>query len=182
MRSIAGLLLVGLAGCSQGEQQPSAPADPAEARATVLAPVPRKTSARMETPAQLEAPAPPEAPAVNVVMDVMQVVGKTEAEVSVLLGPPASCADIHRARLCKYGPHENEVMFVRDKASMITVQAMDAVAFDAIALVALGLAPATPYHADEHGIRWQSIPGLQEVAIFPGPGNSVDFAYVSVGK
>lgn len=115
-------------------------------------------------------------------MDVMQVVGKTEAEVAVLLGQPASCADIHRARLCKYGPHEDEVMFVRDKANMITVQWMDAVAFDAGALDALGLAPAKPDHADEHGIRWESIPGLQEVAVFPGPGNSVAFAYVSIGK
>ena len=115
-------------------------------------------------------------------MDVMQVVGKSEAEVSVLLGQPASCADIHRARLCKYGPHEDEVMFVRDKASMITVQGMDAVAFGADALDALGLAPARPDHADEHGIRWQSLPGLQEVAVFPGPGNSVDFVYVDVGK
>ena len=115
-------------------------------------------------------------------MDVMQVVGKSEAEASVLLGQPASCADIHRARLCKYGPHEDEVMFVRDKASMITVQGMDAVAFGADALDALGLATAEPDSADEHGIRWQSLPGLQEVAVFPGPGNSVDFVYVDVGK
>jgi len=115
-------------------------------------------------------------------MDVMQVVGKSEAEVSVLLGQPASCADIHRARLCKYGPHEDEVMFVRDKASMITVQGMDAVAFGADALAALGLAPARPDHADEHAIRWQSIPGLHEVAVFPVRGNSVDFVYVDVGK
>ena len=133
-------------------------------------------------PARQDAPAPPEALAATPVMDVMQLVGRTEAEVAGLLGQPATCADIHRARLCTYGPHGSEVMFVRDKADMITVQGMGAVAFDAGALGALGLRPVGPDHADEHTIRWESIPGLVEVAVFPGPGNTVGFAYVKVGK
>lgn len=127
-----------------------------------------------------EGPKPP--PVTALVMDVMQVVGKTEAEVAAMFGPPASCADIRRARLCRYGPHEDEVMFVRDKADMITVQGMDAVAFNPDALRALGLAAASPDHADDHTIRWESIPGLVEVAVFPGAGGVVDYAYVKVGK
>ena len=115
-------------------------------------------------------------------MEVRQLVGKSEEEIAALLGPPVACADIHRARLCKYGPHEDEVLFVRGKADMITVQGMDAVAFNADALDALGLERATPDHADAHAIRWESIPGLVEVAVFPGAGDSVGYAYVKVGK
>ncbi len=115
-------------------------------------------------------------------MDVMQVAGRTEEEVAALLGAPASCSDIHRARMCRYGPHEDEVLFVRGKSDMITVKGMDAVAFDAGALDALGLAPATPDHAGEYALRWESLPGLVEVAVFPGAGNSVGYAYVKVGK
>jgi hypothetical protein len=115
-------------------------------------------------------------------MDVMQVVGKSEAEVAALLGQPASCEDIHRARLCKYLPDHDEVMFVAGKADMITVQQMGAVRFNAEALYALGLGPAKPDHSSEHAIRWESFPDLEEVTVFPGHGDSVDYAYVKVGK
>lgn len=114
-------------------------------------------------------------------MDVMQVVGKSEAEVAALLGQPGSCEDIHRARLCRYPPRGDEVMFVRGGADMITVQAMGAVAFDEHALHALGLAPASPDHRDEDAIRWESLPGLHEVTVFAAPGNRVRYAYVKVG-
>lgn len=164
MRLIAGFLLVGLAGCSNGEQQPIP--NPPVPKATVTVP----------------APAEPEPAALKVVMDVRKVVGRSEAEVSTLLGEPTSCADIHRARLCKYSPNEDEVMFVADKADMITVRGMSAVPFSADALHVLGLEPASPDHSDEHAIRWESIHDLEEVTLFPGQGNSVDYAYVKVSK
>lgn len=176
MRLIVALLAAVLSGCSPEGQKSGLGVEQAQPPATVVAPTGRTTPAPVEAPAQLERPV------VSVVMDVMQVVGRTEAEIAALLGQPASCADIHRARLCKYGPHQDEVLFVRHKADMITVQGMDAVAYDAGALHALGLAPATPDHANEHAIRWESIPGLVEVAVFPGAGSSVGYAYVKVGK
>ena len=169
MRVIAALLLFGLAGCGDRGH-------PSVAPPLALPPAPSAESALQETPQT------PEIPTVTVVLDVMPVVGGTEAEVSALLGPPSSCQDIHRARLCQYAPDGNEVMFVAGKADMITVQAMDAIAYNEAALAALGLAPATPDHSDQHVIRWESIPGLQEVSVFPGPGNAVDFGYVKVGR
>ena len=167
MRSIAGLLLLALAGCSDDAPQP-VPVAPA--------------AASQATTATIPAPVALEPPAVEVVMDVMQVVGKSEADVAALLGAPTSCEKVHRARWCKYPPDQDEVMFVAGKADMITVHGMGAVAFSEDALDALGLAPATPDHSDEYAIRWQSIPDLEEVSVFPGPGNSVDYAYVKVGR
>ena len=165
MRWMAGLLWLVLVGCS-GREPP--------------APVPEGAS----SPAAVTVP-PPAAqatPAVELVMDVMQVVGRSEAEVSELLGAPVSCQDIHRARLCRYPPDGDEVMFVAGKADMISVHGMGAVAFNQQALGALGLAPVSPDQADDYAIRWQSIPGLEEVTVFAGPGNSVDYAYVKVGR
>ncbi len=115
-------------------------------------------------------------------MDVMQVVGQTEAEVAALLGQPASCEDIHRARLCEYPPDEHEVMFVAGKADMITVRGMGAVGFNEAALVALGLTATRPDHSDKHAIGWESIPDLEAVTVFPGQGNVVDYAYVKARK
>jgi len=115
-------------------------------------------------------------------MDVRQVVGRSEAEVATLLGAPVSCEQVHRARWCKYPPHQDEVMFVAGKADMISVHGMDAVTFNEGALNALGLAPAPPDHSSETAIRWQSIPGLEEVTVFAGPGDSIDYAYVKVGR
>lgn len=166
MRLTAGLLMACLMGCSDREHPPAATAQAAAAEAPVAVPP----------------PAQPEKPAAMLVMDVMQVVGRSEAEVSALLGPPSSCEDIHRARLCRYAPHADEVMFVKGAADMITVQAMDAIAFNEDALAALGLAAAKPDHADANAIRWTSIAGLEEVSVFPGQGTAVDYGYVKVGK
>lgn len=169
MRLMAGLLLLSLAGCSEPGQAPVPNTPAASSRTPVAAP-----------PAP--APAPREMPAARVVMDVMLVVGKTEAEVSALIGPPATCEDIHRARMCRYSPNEHEVMFVAGKADMVTVRGMGAVPFNADALGALGIEPASPDHADEHALGWQSIPGLEEITVFPGQGGSVDYVYVKAGK
>lgn len=180
MRLMAAVLLLGLAGCGDRGQPPVAPAPapaaptaPAAATADVAAPV------APHLPGTVQAPAPP---AVTVVLEVMPLVGRTEAEVAELLGPPASCQDIHRARLCQYPPDGNEVMFAAGKAEMITVQGMAAIAYNDTALAALGLAPAVPDHSDQYVIRWESLPDLHEVSVFPGPGNTVDFAYIKVGR
>lgn len=166
LRAIAGLLLLALAGC-RDDAQPPAPIAPAVASPAA---------------AMIAAPVALEPPAVEVVMDVMHVVGKSEEEVAALLGAPTSCEKVHRARWCRYPPDQDEVMFVAGKADMITVRGMGAVAFSEAALDALGLAPATPDHSDQYAIRWQSIPDLEEVSVFPGPGNWVDYAYVKVGR
>ena len=178
MRLIPGLLMVVLSGCSPGAQQDESAAAPVQPPAAVAAPALRAPP----PPAEVSARAAEEPVTAVVVMEVMPLVNKSEDEVAALLGLPTACKDIHRARLCTYGPHEDEVLFVRGKADMITVQGMDAVAFNADALDALGLGRVAPDHADTHAIRWESIPGLVEVAVFPGAGGSVEYAYVKVGK
>ena len=177
MRLMLGLLAMMVSGCGPRAQQDAAAA-PVPPPPVVAAPDNRTPTATLKVPTPVAAE-----PVVSpMLLEVMPLAGKSEDEVAALLGPPSACKDIHRARLCTYGPHDDEVLFKRGKADMITVQAMDAVAFNAEALDALGLARVAPDHADAHAIRWESIPGLVEVAVFPDAGGSVDFAYVKVGE
>jgi hypothetical protein len=186
MRLMLVLLAVVVCGCSAETQQHEASAAPAQPPVALVAAAEGTPQAPVDVtvaaPVQAPAPTADEPITTTLVMEVMPLAGKSEDEVAALLGAPVACAEFHRKRLCRYGPHEDEVLFVRGKADMITVQGMDAVPFNADALDALGLARITPDHADAHTIRWESIPGLVEVAVFPNAGGSVEYAYVKVGK
>ncbi|MDQ3287451.1 MAG: hypothetical protein M3Q42_04175 [Pseudomonadota bacterium] len=166
MRCAAGMLLMMLVGCGDHGERDATPVNAPPATAPIIAP----------EPLPLPKPAP------SLVLDVTEVTGESEAGVAMLLGEPESCEDIHRARLCRYPPHGNEVMFVAGKADMITVHGMDAVAFDEHALRALGFAAAAPAHRNDRAIRWETIEGLQEVAVFAAPDGTVEYGYVKVGR
>lgn len=175
MRVFAGLVLLAMAGCGDRAAVP------------VVEPPAVSSEAMVASPAAQSAPTLPQAVAAPVaapmvVMDVMKAVGRPEDGISDLLGPPDACEDIHRARLCRYPPHGNEVMFVAGKADMITVHNMGAVAFDEGALAALGLEPAQPDDSSERAIRWTSLADLEEVTVFAGDGGYVRYAYVKVGS
>lgn len=170
MHWLAVLLFVALGGCADRAEQ------------SVRDPAVAASAARPTAPDPVSIAEPAMKPASTVVMDVMQLVGKSESDVAALLGQPTGCEDIHRARMCRYRPHGNEVMFVAGKADMITVLGMADVPFDEHALVALGFAPVSPDHADADGIRWESLPGLEELTVFPAADNTVRYAYVKVGR
>ncbi len=53
--------------------------------------------------------------------NIPKIVGKTEAEIEVLLGEPVFCAQSESARNCSYHENEIEIVFIDGKADWITV-------------------------------------------------------------
>ena len=113
------------------------------------------------------------------VVDITQVAGKTESEVSTYLGDPTSCANSKHGNKCQYTKGEMEIVFIGGKADWITVEGIDGVPFSKAALGALGLSEAPPSFSNQFTMRWERIQGLREVALFKG-GATSDYAYIKV--
>ena len=142
------------------------------------APAPGATDAPPATlPAQLPpAPAPAPAPVVAIV-DVPKIAGKNQKEVAALLGEPTSCETVKQGKKCFFKPGETEIVFISGKADWITVEALDSVPYSEEALPLLGLEKTTAVFSNQNTMRWETIPGLLEVSVFPAQ-NGVDYAYI----
>jgi hypothetical protein len=113
------------------------------------------------------------------IVDITKIAGKSEKSVAAYLGKPISCSTIKYGKKCLYKMRETEVVFIESKADWITVQGLDLIPFSKAALSALGLKEATPSFSNKFTLRWESIQGLMEVAIFNGTSSS-DYAYIKV--
>ncbi len=113
------------------------------------------------------------------VIDITQIAGKTKEEVAAVLGAPDSVSAAKGGEKAHYAKGDTEIVFVRGKADWITVSALSAVPFTPKAIAALGLKETPPSFANSHVLRWKTLPGLLEVAIFPGKTNC-DYAYIEV--
>ena len=113
------------------------------------------------------------------IIDLTKVAGKSEKEVSALLGEPSSCDKSKYGTKCQYSRGETEIVFINNKADWITVEGIDQVPFSKAALGALGLKEAAPSFTNAFTMRWESIPGLREVSLFKGESAS-DYAYIKV--
>ena len=115
------------------------------------------------------------------IIDVMELAGKTEKQVSAYLGEPLSCSKTKCGSRCQYERRETEIVFHDGKADWITIEGIDRVPFSEAALGSLGLKGASPSFVNpEIVMRWNSIPGLLEVNIFRGGGSFADYAYIQV--
>jgi hypothetical protein len=124
-----------------------------------------------------------EAPAV--VVDIRGIAGKSQAEVARVLGEPtASETTRHGGRnlpKMKYRGGDIEIVFVDGKADWITVFGKGRLPFDTQVLGALGLPSTRPsFSSPSAVIRWENIPGVREVSVFPGQGGRAHYAYISV--
>lgn len=113
------------------------------------------------------------------VVDLARIAGKTKEEVAMVLGKPDSILTVKGGEQARYGKGDIEIVFVKGKADWITVGALAEVPFAPKALEALGLKETPPSFGNRHVMRWKTLPGLLEVAIFPGQKNC-DYAYVEV--
>jgi hypothetical protein len=109
--------------------------------------------------------------------DVTAVAGKSEKEVTKVLGKPGTCSKSKYGPKCEYKEGQLEVVFIKGRADWITVNALGKVPFDDDAITALGLAQRRPTVAMPTVKRWENVQGLLSVSVFKGnPGS--DYAYV----
>ncbi|HZH43385.1 MAG TPA: hypothetical protein VEY50_04820 [Lysobacter sp.] len=163
MRKVVAAALVSLfiAGCGGQSIAPAPTAGPAAADTQVL-----------------PAPAPePATPAVSAIVNVPEIAGKSQKDVAAILGEPTSCETVTQGKKCFYKPGETEIVFISGKADWITVEALDSAPYSEEALPLLGIDKVTATLSNENTVRWETIPGVLEVSIFPGQ-TGVDYAYI----
>lgn len=151
-----------IAGC--GRHPPATAADTTPTSAT--APSDRAPATQTAKPQAL----PP-------IVDVPGIAGKSQAEVSVALGNPASCETIKQGQKCLFDTGGTEVVFIAGKADWISIEALDTAPYSIDALPLLGFEKKNPSLSNENVIRWNNVPGFREISIFPGP-SGIDYAYI----
>ena len=135
----------------------------------------KKTATATKQAARKAAEAKPE-----IVLDIMEIAGKSQAVVASILGKPDRCEKIKydtdkRADKCYYG-EGSEIVYIRDKADWITLF-VDA-PFSPKALSLIGIAPPKPSFANKNTIRWNNIENLRKVMMFPKGNGKVHYIYV----
>lgn len=113
----------------------------------------------------------------DVVIDIPALVGKTEAQVSELIGQPISCSEIKYGNKCQYDKSETEIVFINKKADWITVEGLDDKAFSDSTITLLGFRDQKPSFSTTFVKRWEPLEGLISVSLFKGATNS-DYAYI----
>ena len=139
---------------------------------------PAATPAQTPSPPAQSSPAPVPTPApVAAIVDVTKIAGKSQKEVAELLGKPTSCETMKQGNKCFFKPGETEVVFISGKADWITVQALDSAPFSEDVLPLLGIEKTPATFSNDNVMRWETVPGLLEVSVFPAQ-TGVDYAYI----
>lgn len=119
----------------------------------------------------------PSVQAGEILVDVLDLVGKSKVEVSKLIGSPKSCGPSKYGEKCQFDKSETEIVFINGKADWITVEGLDDKPFSNSTIELLGFKPKTPTFSDAFTKRWEPLQGLVSVSLFKGGSNS-DFAYI----
>ena len=113
----------------------------------------------------------------STLLDVTEIVGKTQEQVVNLLDSPTNCSKTKYGTKCAYVQGETEIVFINNKADWITVEGIDNIPFNKEALKSVGIKPANPSFKNDFSMRWDSIQGLKSVSLFKGVTNS-DYIYI----
>lgn len=134
-------------------------------------------------------PATPPPPPPAVVVNVLEIAGRSEAEVAQILGGPklrsTAVNDGKAYPVLYYQEGQTEVVYVEGKAEWISVRNLSHLPFSTEALAALGISNAgEPSFVSESVIRWENrkYPMLHGVHLFHEQGGRLDYAYIQVSR
>lgn len=125
----------------------------------------------------------------TVVVNVLEIAGRSEAEVAQILGRPkersTATNDGKTYPVLYYQEGQTEVTYVDGKAEWITMRNLNQLPFSPEALPALGITNAgEPSFADPGVIRWENrkYPPLHGIYLYPAEGNQLGYAYIQVSR
>lgn len=116
--------------------------------------------------------------ALELVIDLPQILGKSEAEVAGLLGKPNSCSEIKYGRKCIYGNSSTEIVFINGKADWIAVNNIEGAPLSKDSLALLGLTPTTPDFSNQYTMEWRNRFDCVSVQFAPGAIGKIWYAYI----
>lgn len=117
------------------------------------------------------------------IIKISDVAGKYPDEVAKIFGSPTSTETVKPSRTpcpCQKNSYKNgtiEIVFIKGKADWITIKGFGDAPYSEVALTLLGIEPKPATFSNDNVMRWENIPGLLSVSIFPAQG-SVNYAYV----
>jgi len=114
---------------------------------------------------------------------ISDIAGKNPDQVAKIFGAPTASETVKPSRTpcpCPKNSYKDgtiEIVFIEGKADWITINSLDDAPYSAETLTLLGIEQKPASFSNENVMRWENIPGLLEVYIFPAQG-SVNYAYV----
>ena len=111
------------------------------------------------------------------IVEIKKIAGKSEVQVSGVLGRSVKCETIKQGKRCAYRNGQVEVVFIGGKADWMTINGMSETIFSPSALTAIGLEEREPTVRTPFLLRWEPTQGFKSVSIFKGK-TGVDYAYI----
>lgn len=113
------------------------------------------------------------------ILNLLEIVGKTPAEVEMQLGKPLASENTKYGIKSQYTPGGAEIVFINGKADWITVNTFGDAPYTPNTLAVLGLPVREASFRNSSVMRWNHLAGLLEVELFPEK-NHVSYAYIKV--
>lgn len=113
------------------------------------------------------------------ILDVPALAHASQASVEGALGKAEFCRKSRLGLSCRFAARGIEVVFVGDKAERIVVNELDDTPFDKTAITRFGFKNQEPDAVTDEAMRWERIPGIAEVSLFPDK-DKIDHALIAV--
>jgi len=113
----------------------------------------------------------------DILINVMELVGKNKDAVSEIIGAATNCSPSKYGETCQFAMAETEIVFIQGRADWITIEGLDDQPFSNSIIQLLGFQPKSPNFSNAFTKRWEPIQGLISVSLFKGSSNS-DYAYI----
>lgn len=115
----------------------------------------------------------------SLIIDVPALAHASQAHVEQVLGQAEFCRKAKYGLSCRFAAHGIEIVFANDQAERMTINELGDIPYDPAAITHFGLKTQEPDVSSEELIRWDRIPGIAEVTLFPNK-DKIDYALITL--